>query len=1290
MEAKPVLPPFDVTDPTSIASRWARWKRSLELFLEVNCIALGARKKSYLLHYAGPDVQDIFYNIEGHDAAAPVGSDVYKEAIRLLDAHFAPLSSVPYERVMFRRMKQQENETLEKFIHRLRDQGRLCEYGEALEMRITEQVFDNGNSDALREAILKKKLMTVPEISEEGRVLETVKRNRDEMKKPEGENSVNFVRKPKPGDVCYRCGNSGHYASDKKCPAKAQKCDKCKLVGHFKSMCKTKKGRKADQKSEVRQVKVPESERESDSSSDDDVQHVYAAGSVPEKVTCFVGGIKLDWVVDSGAHVNVVSNDTWKQLKKQGCAVSQEEPSNKTLRAYGDGKLKVQTVIKADIATRKKTVHREIYVVDNPKGANLLSRTTSIDLGLLEIHGEVFSVNEVVDPPIGKLKGVQVLVKIDEKVTPVQQACRRIPIPLKELVDAKLEDLLKQDIIEPAPLDITWASPLVVTPKDGGKSVRLCMDMRKANKAIVPEKHPLPTFEEIVPHLNGCKVFSKIDLVKAFHQIELAPESRDITTFVTPDAYYRYKRLMFGMTIASEVFQRHIERALKGLKGVKVFIDDMLVYGSTKDEHDQRLKAVLERLNACGLTINEAKCEFGKSMVKFMGHELSENGILPTNDKVSAIQNFRRPQTHTEMRSFLGLVNYVGRFIPNLSTITAPLRALTIKGSKFRWSKEAKSAFAKVKLALTSPDHLAFYNPKLETTLVTDASDEGLGAVLLQTENSITRPVCYASKSLSKTEKKYSTLDKEALAIVWATERFEMYLRGLDFTILTDHKPLQYIFGESSTPNQRQERWVLRLQSYRKKIVYVPGEVNIADPLSRLCEAVGAKTFDKTTEKVLCSIVEVNKPSAVTMSEVIRCSQNDEEIQRVKLALNDDCWENIKPYAPFKAELCFSQDVLLRKNKLVIPEVLRQTVLQLTHVGHPGKEKMKRRIRTAVWWPGVDTAVEKFCRSCTNCQIVGQQSKPEPLRIRQLPTAPWVHLSMDFLGPLPNGKYVFVLVDLYSRFVVAELMTNTTSAEVIRRLKKIFTQMGLPHVLQADNAKNFSSQELKDYCVDYGIKLMHTTPYWPSANGEVERQNRSFLKVMKISQLEGSDLEEAMQQYLYMYSLTPHSVTGVAPATLMHGRRFRDLVPHLQEEAIFDEEMRDRDLTIKHNTKENRDKRVGAKESSIGVGDTVLMKNMQPQNKLSPGFLPTPGKVVHRYGSTATVETATGQQYKRNVAHLKELQQPPAAGVDQRGPESIDSPPVISGQQDQQAVAGYSRQRREIVLPKRFEDYLLQ
>lgn len=265
-----------------------------------------------------------------------------------------------------------------------------------------------------------------------------------------------------------------------------------------------------------------------------------------------------------------------------------------------------------------------------------------------------------------------------------------------------------------------------------------------------------------------------------------------------------------------------------------MFIDDVLVFGSSKEEHDIRLRAVLDRLKKNGLTINEAKCEFGQSMVVFMGHQLSANGILPTNEKVSAIQSFRRPQTASEMRRFLGLVNYVGKFIPNLSTLTAPLRDMIVKGVKFHWSREAKVSFNEVKRAMSNPNHLAFYSPRYKTTLIIDASDHGLGAVLLQTNNSKTRPVSYASKSLSKTEKNYSTLDKEALAIVWATERFEMYLRGLDFSILTDHKPLIHIFSESSCPNKRQERWVLRMQSYRYSVEYVPGEVNIADPLSRL------------------------------------------------------------------------------------------------------------------------------------------------------------------------------------------------------------------------------------------------------------------------------------------------------------------------------------------------------------------------------------------------------------------------------------------------------------------------
>lgn len=379
-------------------------------------------------------------------------------------------------------------------------------------------------------------------------------------------------------------------------------------------------------------------------------------------------------------------------------------------------------------------------------------------------------------------------------------------------MDTELDHLLEADVIEVAHGPTPWTSPIVVVPKQDG-NVRLCVDMRRANEAIIRERHPIPTVDEVVAELSNSKHFSKLDLRKGYHQIELHEESRPITTFVTHKGLFRYKRLMFGISSAPEMYQHIIQQVLQGCQGATNISDDTIVHGLTRKELDDRLHAVLKRLTERGLTINAEKCQFDMDRLKFMGHIISKDGISPAEDKIAAIKAAREPQNATEVRSFLyRLGEFCAKFIPNLATVADPLRQCTHTDKDFQWGKDQAAAFRELKQTLSQASTLALFDKTAHTTVVADASPVGLGAVLLQTQHGTHKPISYASRSLTDVERRYLQTEKEALALVWACERFNLYLIGRPFDLVTDHKPLETIYSPRSKPSARIERWVLRLQ----------------------------------------------------------------------------------------------------------------------------------------------------------------------------------------------------------------------------------------------------------------------------------------------------------------------------------------------------------------------------------------------------------------------------------------------------------------------------------------------
>lgn len=715
---------------------------------------------------------------------------------------------------------------------------------------------------------------------------------------------------------------------------------------------------------------------------------------------------------------------------------------------------------------------------------------------------------------------------------------------------------------------------------------------------------------------------------------------------------------MFGINCAPEIFQRIMEQILAGLLGWICFMDDILIHGETKEQHDRNLAAALARLAEYDILLNKEKCIFGTTSTVFLGHRLSEKGIEPTENKIEAIQSFRQPNSAEEVRSFLGLVNFTAKFIPNVATVTEPLRRLTKSAVPFEWGQEQADAFEQLKDAMMKPTILGYYDPKDRTQVIADASPVGLGAVLVQYEaKGQARIISFAHKSLTETEKRYAQTEKEAYALVWAVERFHHYLFGRCFELVTDHKPLEVIFGPKSKPCARIERWVLRLQSYKYSVKYQAGKSNIADPLSRLsCADNNTNSLSgEASEQYVNWIITTAEPRAIKIREIQEESRKDASFQAVKDGIYHNKWNELAaPFKAFELEICFQGDIMLRGTRMYMPVSLQTRAMELAHEGHPGMSQMKRRLRAKSWWPKMDQQIEQFVKQCAGCTLVSAPPPPEPMKRTELPSQPWQHLAMDFLGPLPSGHYIFVLVDYFSRYFEIEIMTKIDSKATIDRLKFIFARFGLPYSVTADNGRQFVSLEMREYFEKNNIRLISTTPFWPQMNGEVERQNSSLLKRLIISQQMKGDWREDLHQYLLMYRSTPHSTTLRTPAELMFSRNIRDKLPSIQQPMEIDHELADRDKQKKHEGKEYGDAKRRAKKSEVQVGDLVVAKRQIMSNKLVTRYEPTAYEVIKRNGPEAVIKsTESSATFRRNMAHLKRI---PSSTL----PIPADQPPTAS------------------------------
>ena len=769
---------------------------------------------------------------------------------------------------------------------------------------------------------------------------------------------------------------------------------------------------------------------------------------------------------------------------------------------------------------------------------------------------------------VGCVPGVTVSLRLREKSKPTFFREREVPYALRDKVDKELDNLEAQGIISKVKTS-DWGSPLVVIPKPDG-TVRLCVDYKMGvNQQLVNSSYPIKKVNEILNSLRNSKYFCRLDIYKAYLHIQVDKESSQIQTLTTHRGTYSMNRLSFGIKTAPSEFNRIIDQILSGLPKTLSYFDDILVHGTTRKECQENLELCLQRLQKFDLHLNKKKCSLYQTKIDYLGHVVEFNKISKSPEKVVAIVDMPRPANQDELRRFLGMSTYYSRFIPNLSTITFPLRELLKKNSKFKWSVNCEAAFLKLKNEITSDRTLMPYNPTLPIILACDASPVGVAGVLSHVINGEERPIAFASRSLTPAERNYSQLDREALSIVFSVGHFFNYLYGRHFKLITDNKPLTRIFHQHTKippmTSGRLLRYATFLSAFDYDVTFKEGHLNVnADCLSRAPIAQKLPSSDMTIN------AEVQKVCMASVNQISTDTLNAESIQ--KATSTDEHLQNVIRAMETSSELSYEytldDGILFKGQRIVVPQILQKSVLDELHRTHVGITKMKQLARRYVYWLGIDKDIDRLARSCEPCARIKSNPPKAPLHSWDEPKQNWDRIHCDYAGPYQDYFFLIVM-DAKSRWAEVKITRSTpTSASTIEMLKDIFATHGFPCVMVSDNASIFVSEQFKLFCSTNGIFQKLIAPGHPSTNGLAERNVQTLKRRLAAMRDDPAPIRTKVREILFRYRATPLACNKT-PAELYLQRDFRCQLDALRP--------------IKHSKNANQPSRV----RQLSVGERV-------------------------------------------------------------------------------------------------------